>query len=391
MATEASVPSIPSVASVPASSRFANRELSWLDFDARVLALAEDNTRPLLERVRFLGDLLHQPRRVLPDPGRRAEGTAVGRTVHDIAGRDDGARAAGRDQPARPDAHEAPEPDLGQERATSAGRRRGQRRRLGGPGGRRPGAPAADVREAGLPDPHAAVRRPRPSVPLHLGPVVEPGRRRARPLHPDPAVRAGEGSAQHRALHAATRRRTVHPAGAGDRREPRPAVPGDGDRRGAPVPRHPRPRPRSRDRRGRRPAGGDRVDPAAAGALSRGRAARGARLHAQGRADADRRGTPRGSARRLRDPLAAGHERPDAAHGPGSARPQVRTVGRRYADPAAARGERHPGHLRRDHGRRRPGPSSVRRVLDLGRAVRVAGVTRSRGPGDQADPVPNVG
>jgi polyphosphate kinase len=54
MATEAHVPSVPSVASVPPSSRFANRELSWLDFDARVLALAEDNARPLLERVRFL-------------------------------------------------------------------------------------------------------------------------------------------------------------------------------------------------------------------------------------------------------------------------------------------------------------------------------------------------
>ena len=54
MASEAHVPSVPAVSSVPPSSRFANRELSWLDFDARVLALAEDNTRPLLERVRFL-------------------------------------------------------------------------------------------------------------------------------------------------------------------------------------------------------------------------------------------------------------------------------------------------------------------------------------------------
>ncbi len=32
---------------------FLNRELSWLDFDARVLALAEDPARPLLERVKF--------------------------------------------------------------------------------------------------------------------------------------------------------------------------------------------------------------------------------------------------------------------------------------------------------------------------------------------------
>jgi len=34
--------------------RFLNRELSWLDFDARVLALAEDPRVPLLERVKFL-------------------------------------------------------------------------------------------------------------------------------------------------------------------------------------------------------------------------------------------------------------------------------------------------------------------------------------------------
>jgi polyphosphate kinase len=34
--------------------RFLNRELSWLAFDGRVLALAEDTDRPLLERVKFL-------------------------------------------------------------------------------------------------------------------------------------------------------------------------------------------------------------------------------------------------------------------------------------------------------------------------------------------------
>lgn len=36
------------------ADRFANRELSWLDFNARVLALAEDIQQPLLERVKFL-------------------------------------------------------------------------------------------------------------------------------------------------------------------------------------------------------------------------------------------------------------------------------------------------------------------------------------------------
>jgi polyphosphate kinase len=34
--------------------RFLNRELSWLDFNARVLALAEDERTPLLERAKFL-------------------------------------------------------------------------------------------------------------------------------------------------------------------------------------------------------------------------------------------------------------------------------------------------------------------------------------------------
>ena len=36
------------------TSRFLNRELSWLEFNARVLALAEDADLPLLERVKFV-------------------------------------------------------------------------------------------------------------------------------------------------------------------------------------------------------------------------------------------------------------------------------------------------------------------------------------------------
>ena len=33
---------------------YLNRELSWLEFNTRVLALAEDEARPLLQRVKFL-------------------------------------------------------------------------------------------------------------------------------------------------------------------------------------------------------------------------------------------------------------------------------------------------------------------------------------------------
>ena len=39
---------------LPALERLANRELSWLDFNERVLALAEDPALPLLERVKFV-------------------------------------------------------------------------------------------------------------------------------------------------------------------------------------------------------------------------------------------------------------------------------------------------------------------------------------------------
>ena len=42
------------VADLTDSSLYVNRELSWLDFNDRVLQLAEDESLPLMERVKFL-------------------------------------------------------------------------------------------------------------------------------------------------------------------------------------------------------------------------------------------------------------------------------------------------------------------------------------------------
>src|SRR5690242_18985297 len=44
----------PAVDNALPEDRYLNRELSWLDFNARVLALAADTSLPLLERAKFL-------------------------------------------------------------------------------------------------------------------------------------------------------------------------------------------------------------------------------------------------------------------------------------------------------------------------------------------------
>ena len=51
-----------------------DRELSWLDFNARVLEEAYEKENPLMERMRFLADHCLQPRRVHDGPGGRGHG-----------------------------------------------------------------------------------------------------------------------------------------------------------------------------------------------------------------------------------------------------------------------------------------------------------------------------
>src|SRR3984893_3010497 len=53
MAVASTIRSSPHASPLPAD-RFFNRELSRLDFDSRVLSMAEDRNRPLAERIRFL-------------------------------------------------------------------------------------------------------------------------------------------------------------------------------------------------------------------------------------------------------------------------------------------------------------------------------------------------
>src|SRR3954467_5415780 len=49
----AEVPEVPPPSDLDAPSLFFNRELSWIDFNDRVLQLAEDPRLPLLERAKF--------------------------------------------------------------------------------------------------------------------------------------------------------------------------------------------------------------------------------------------------------------------------------------------------------------------------------------------------
>ena len=176
--------------------RFLNRELSWLDFNARVLTLAEDPDQPLLERAKFLAIFASnldefymvrvaglKRRREIGLPVRSADGLTPREQLALIAARThelvDRQRRCFTDEVvpalAPRDIRIVHWDDLD----------RGPRERL-----------AELLPRADLPGAHPARGRPGAPVPVHLRAVAQPGRRGARPGQRAGTVRPGQGAQQ---------------------------------------------------------------------------------------------------------------------------------------------------------------------------------------------------
>ena len=274
-----------------AAERLINRELSFLDYDARLLDLARDDTLPLLERVFFLkvsAEMLDEffmvrvagltgqteagVSRRLPD-GRTPQQTLdeARERVLEIYGsqaelwRNDALSGAGRGADRRLE-----------RRGARAGRARRARR---------------SFRARDLPGADAARGRARPAVPLHLRAVDQSRPVRGRPRDRRGALREGQGPGRPAALLPHRPERPLRSARASPLPLPARALPGDGDPRAGAVPRDARRRSRG-GRRGGRPARGRRV-PAPPRALRRGDAARGVAVDVRGDARAAAAGAER--------------------------------------------------------------------------------------------------
>ena len=371
-----------------ASLRYINRELSWLDWNARVLYQAKDPRNPLLERVKFLAifasnlDEFFQVRVA----GLRQQAAARSARLSP-----DGLSAAEQLERIRPVVRHL----MAEHSATFAEIRRalvgrGHLDRQVQQGAAAPRAPARAIRRGDLPGPDAARRRPGPSVPVHQHAQPVDRRRPARSGLRRAPLRPGQGAA---GAAPAVRGRAgdLGAARPDHRQQPRPALHRDGDHRRPPVPGHPQRRPGDRGGRGRRPAPGDRGG-APAAALRRGGPARGRAEHAARDAADPARRDPAGARGLLRGQRDARPDRPvaDRRARPAGSPAALMDPGR-ARPPRPARRGRADRHVRRDPDGRHPRPPPVRVVRRLGRAVHRPGGRGSRGPDDQADPVPDVG
>ena len=246
------------------------RELSWIEFNARVLHEAADTRNPLLERVKFLAIFASNL-----DEFFQVRISALRRAARSprISQLGDGPSAAAQLAEVRERIVELIARAVDDSQEDAAGARtfghRGHRLREGGPA---PRCAARAVHGRDLPGPHAAGGRPGPPVPVHL--VADPlGRRPAqRPGDRRAPVRPGQGPGRA----AAARRAAASGRPAGHRasvRAPRPAHQGQSrqpvhrprGRREPPLPRDPGRGPRARGGgrrqpprwRSRRSSGGD--------------------------------------------------------------------------------------------------------------------------------------
>ena len=212
---------------------------------------------PLLERATVPGDLRQQPRRVLHGPGRGHQAPDRGRrrrTRRERTAPAPAARAAVGRQP-RPDG--APCPGVqraGDPRAARPGHRD---RALVRARPRRAEGLQEALQGADLPGAHAARRRPRAPVPLHLRALAQPRRRGAPPQDQDRALRPGQGAADLQPVRV-RRQPALRAARGRHRRAPQEALPGHGGAAGAHLPGHPQRGPRGRGGRHGEPPQGPR-------------------------------------------------------------------------------------------------------------------------------------
>ena len=183
------------------ADRFSNRELSWLAFNARVLARPRTTAQPLLERAEVPRHLRQQPRRVLHGARRRAEAPRGHGPAGPVGRRALAARDARRARRAHPRTGRPARPLLPRRRPARPSAEDGihiralgrlddeERQRLGD-----------YFRGEGVPGADAAGRRPGAPVPVHLRALAQPRRARARPRRRAAALRPGQGAQQRPAV-----------------------------------------------------------------------------------------------------------------------------------------------------------------------------------------------